>query len=307
MNSPYIIVPVHNRKEVTCRCLDMISPLLAQGWNIVVIDDGSNDGTSKTIQEIYPQVVLLEGDGNLYWNGAMELGMRWAYQDGASCIVWLNDDVSIEPKSIITVATKAQELNSVVSGLGCIIDETGKTVAYHQVSKRGSHCLIHSSIYTAESEMMPVDACRGNLVAFPRSVITSIGFPDGKNIPHMLGDLDYTLRATSAGYSCYIDPDALFNEEYAYRDDNGSWLLDSRSPLKLAKQSLSIRGTIYPRALLRYSFKHWKWRGLLNITFIYMRLVAIMTIKFIIPRTFIISIFGKRTNFYKHHRHRLEF
>ncbi|WP_411826372.1 glycosyltransferase family 2 protein [Luteolibacter sp. AS25] len=292
--SPHLIIPVYNRRSVTCRCLRMISPLLKNGWKIVVVDDGSTDGTRDAIENDFPDVKTLSGTGSLYWTGAMELGMRWAYDNGANCMVWLNDDVTLEPVVIENIAAKAMKQNCVISGLGCILDNKGDITSYHRLTYRGLGKLDQQIISEPPLDLIAVDACRGNLVAFPRDIVSRIGFPDGSKVPHMMGDSDYTLRATKAGFNCFIDPDSPFIEEYVYREDNDSWLLDSRTPLKIIRQTLSKRGGLYPRSFLIFSYRHWKMQGIANCLKSYSRLIIILTIKLITPRSLIERIFAKK-------------
>ena len=76
----YIIIPVHNRKEITLKCLDTLKQNGdLDKYYVIVIDDGSTDGTSEAIQSLYPDVIILTGDGNLWWTGAIKKGMEYAY------------------------------------------------------------------------------------------------------------------------------------------------------------------------------------------------------------------------------------
>ena len=97
----YIIIPVHNRKEITLKCLDILQK---NGdldiYYVIVVDDGSTDGTSEAIQSLYPNITILVGDGNLWWTGAIKKGMEYAYDKGAEYFIWLNDDCLVAKESI---------------------------------------------------------------------------------------------------------------------------------------------------------------------------------------------------------------
>lgn len=89
----YIIIPVHNRRVITLACLDTLQRNGdMERYRILVIDDGSTDGTAEAISRTYPEVTILSGDGNLWWTGAITKGMQYAFQHGADYFVWLNDD-----------------------------------------------------------------------------------------------------------------------------------------------------------------------------------------------------------------------
>ncbi len=75
----YVIVPVHNRKAVTLRCLHHLHTNgLPTETGIIVVDDGSKDGTAEAIAADFPEVKLVFGNGELYWTGGICAGMQCA-------------------------------------------------------------------------------------------------------------------------------------------------------------------------------------------------------------------------------------
>ena len=69
-NKVSILIPVYNRIEITKKGISQIFLSLSQLhisdiYEVIVIDDGSTDGTSDWIKQKYPQTIILYGDGNL--------------------------------------------------------------------------------------------------------------------------------------------------------------------------------------------------------------------------------------------------
>ncbi len=63
-----LIIPVYNRREITLQALRSLRRIDDQGLNvhIIVVDDGSTDGTGEAIRRDFPEVQIVEGDGTLH-------------------------------------------------------------------------------------------------------------------------------------------------------------------------------------------------------------------------------------------------
>ena len=66
-----VIMACHNRREHTLSCLKALKQQSVNGKVVVdvyLLDDGSTDGTSAAVKNTFPNVHIVEGDGNLFWN-----------------------------------------------------------------------------------------------------------------------------------------------------------------------------------------------------------------------------------------------
>jgi GT2 family glycosyltransferase len=246
--SVYIIIPVHNRQEITLRCLDYLKQqMVLKNYSVVVVDDGSSDGTSEAIEIQYPEVFLVRGHGNLWWTGAIRKGMEYALSKNANYFVWMNDDVipsfgTIQKLVNFCIHTP----NSIVSGQ-CYEEKELQTPTYGG-QKKGllSNQLFHTPI----SQVSQCDFMSGNLVCFPKSVIDKIGFPQNDYLPHNLADIVYTWEAKKAGYQLLVCGDASavckFNP---YEEGCDSSIIPMRNRWKLLS---SYKSNLYPPAFWYY-------------------------------------------------------
>lgn len=290
----HLVLPVYNRRETTLLCLTHLRDSGVGLWaQIVVVDDGSKDGTAEAIRAAFPEIIVLPGDGNLYWTGATALGMRRAMADGTACCVWLNDDSHPLAGAVERVVDHALETGGICSGLGRFVGSSrGHTfTALHQ----GRWGLRQQEVdFDKNKARIAVDCCRGNLVAIPRAVIEKIGYPDAENLPQYFADTDYTLRATSAGFSCVIDPQAVTEEMEHSGDFDEPWLTTSKPLSKIWARFALKQSGLYWWANWIYLRRHWgPWRGGLLFAAPYVRLVGVTLARAAIPPRWWNRLLGK--------------
>src|SRR5690606_8544988 len=71
---------------------------------VFLVDDGSTDGTGEAVKDNYPQVKVIEGNGDLFWNQGMRLAWKTAAETKAfNFYFWLNDDTILDQFSFIQI------------------------------------------------------------------------------------------------------------------------------------------------------------------------------------------------------------
>ena len=93
----YIILLTWNQRQDTLACLASLEQLTYPRFQILVVDNGSQDGTSEVIRRQFPAVDLLVNEHNLGFQGGFNLGMRYALAHGADFLLVMNNDTTVQP------------------------------------------------------------------------------------------------------------------------------------------------------------------------------------------------------------------
>lgn len=198
MSSIAVLLTVHNRKEKTVTCLSRLFSQIHNSQyilNVYVVDDGSTDGTSAEIAKLFPQVNLIIGDGNLFWNRGMHKAWEAAAKDKEyDYYLWLNDDTNIADDCI----ERLLDLSSANKDTAIIIGSTCATGNPNQITYGGWK---NGKLLTDLTKPNKCRTMNGNIVLIPRSVYDVLGMND-PTFRHCLGDTDYALRANENGIDC---------------------------------------------------------------------------------------------------------
>ena len=200
-----IIIPVHNRQSCVQSILTQIQAQtlkLSHLENIVVIvvDDGSTDGTNELIQRHFPTVHLLEGDGSLWWTGAIVKGMEYAAVNlNTDYVVWMNDDISIVDDficNLVSICGSSKYRETIVGGI--VRDKTYSDWIVYSGLRCGKP-IRHINDFSSSTEL-DVDTLSGNIVVIPKAVIDKIGMPNATKFPHHGGDYEFIKLAKENGF-----------------------------------------------------------------------------------------------------------
>ena len=70
----YVVTAVHDRYRITEKFIDSLLTQTYKDIHLLLVDDGSTDGTADMVRSKFPASTILTGDGNLWWGGALHMG-----------------------------------------------------------------------------------------------------------------------------------------------------------------------------------------------------------------------------------------
>lgn len=198
-----IVTPIHNGIEYTQTFLKSLKKVTYPNFEIIIIDDGSTDGSVEIIKKKYPEVKILNGDGNLWWSGATNLGVKQVLKDNISdYILTINNDVEVTPNFLTHLIECAQEYPKSLIGSKIYELKTkklwyagglvnwNKGIFYHNLK-------LNKNIFVA-------DWLTGMGALIKTDIYQKIGLYDGKRFPQYAGDLEFSIRAKKNGYKLLV-------------------------------------------------------------------------------------------------------
>jgi GT2 family glycosyltransferase len=167
---------------------------------IVLVDDGSKDGTSEAISRLYPQVKVIKGGGDLYWAGGMLYGWeQYVKFQKFNFLLVFNDDINIKDNALQTLITEYKSLAEINPSKELIIagalsvDNKYKLTSYGGFRSKYAWHPLKFELITPNGSNQEIDTFNLNFALIPASVTDKIGFFEGY-FKHSMADLEYGLR-----------------------------------------------------------------------------------------------------------------
>jgi len=240
----YAIVTCFNQVEKLKECLSALFYQDYSEMTIIVVDDGSSDGTVDFLQGLDGKVEIVRGDGSLFWGGGVAFGyehIRTRLSDtdyvllvncdsilGAGCVSKLVEFLeSKHNRAIAHALTLDSSCRETVVGSGSLIRNWPLFITDHPLRglKRDEVPPVPQEIHTVTARALLV----------PALVAKHVGFVDDSMFRHYGGDSDFGVRCYNNGFQPYILPAAT-----CYLDVQSTGVSSKKSNGKLGVQLKSL-------------------------------------------------------------------
>ncbi len=267
-NKIAVLLTCHNRKDKTLLSLKKLSESAVKfrrKLDIFLVDDGSHDGTDVAVKSQFPDVNIIAGSGNLFWNGGMRLAWDVASKKSYDYYLWLNDDTLIEEyalEELFDCYKRAQEKDkkpAIIVG-ACISSDTSGNFSYGGRSDTGP--------VLPNGNLQLCKYINGNIVLIPNEIFNELGNLS-VDYTHSMGDIDYGLRAIKKGYKLYT------TTKYVATCDLNSipaWQ-DPKVPLLKRWQLLHSPKGLNIKEYNRFRQKFWGKRWILYAVKVYLKVI----------------------------------
>ena len=198
----YILLPVHNRCEVTRRFIECLKVQTYRNFHLVLIDDGSRDGTSEMVSENISTLTVIRGTGNWWWSGSLQQGYRWLKKQNISTtdlVLIINDDTEFE-KDFLDNAKQYMDVHH-----DTLLLAEGYDKRTGEITSTGVH--VDWKKFTFQTvktcELINCLPTRGLFIRM--ADLKTIGGFYPRWLPHYLSDYEFTIRAGRNGLHLCTD------------------------------------------------------------------------------------------------------
>ena len=216
----HILLPVHNRVEITSRFIECLKAQTHTAYHLILIDDGSTDGTEEAARTGIMNLTVLKGTGDWWWGGSLHQGFKWLTRsevDPEDVVLIMNDDTEFQPDFI-------------EKGLA-ILRERPKTLLLARCYSQSSGELLDAGIRAewrhlgfAKAERPEDVNCLSTMGLFLRvKDFLAVGGFHPRLLPHFTSDYEFTMRALRKGFALITDPSLQLwlNEETTWNKEKG--------------------------------------------------------------------------------------
>ncbi len=215
MNQPrvFIVLVNWNGKDVTLDCLDSLSRISYANAKIVVVDNGSTDGSVQAIRSRFPAVDVLEMNRNLRFAGGTNAGIRYGLDHGAEMFLLLNNDTTVDRdflSAMVGCAASSPGIGMVAPKIYYHGDPTRIWFAGGSISL-WTGTMRHTGIREVDrgqyDTVRDIAYCTGCCILTTREVIEKVGMLD-ESYSIYAEDADWSMRVRRAGYRILFEPKA---------------------------------------------------------------------------------------------------
>ncbi len=214
MTCCYILLPVHNRREITQNFIKCLSSQTYQNYHLVLIDDGSTDGTDQMVKSQVANLTIIKGIGNWWWAGGLQQGINWLKSNAVDAqdqlVLMINNDVTFKSDFLETGIRLLQERpNTLLQAQAYSSSQTELCL------DRGLYVNLHKLTFDQTRSLAEINCLCTRGLFMRWQDLQRVGDFYPRLLPHYLSDYEFTIRAYRKGLSLTTHPDLQLwlNEE----------------------------------------------------------------------------------------------
>ena len=202
-----------NGLEDTLACLASLEASTWPELEVIVVDNGSVDGTGSAIRSQYPAVVLVQNGRNLGFAAGNNVGIRVALTHETDAVLVLNND-TIVPVDAVERLVGALGEDPSAGACSPVISYSEAPerlwfagATYDPMRGRAGRASAYESGASLPSRPVRIDRAAGAAMLVRRQVVEAVGL-FAEELFYLHEDVDWSLRIRAAGWHILLVPDA---------------------------------------------------------------------------------------------------
>ena len=214
-----IIILNWNGKEDTIECLESLKYITYPNYEILLVDNGSTDGSVKCFREMYSEIEIIENGGNLGFARGVNVGIKHYLVDkNTSFILLLNNDTIVYPDFLDKLIESMNINKNIGIASSKLINQNNQIQFQYNYLKPKVVYLIKQFIFfnlsknlymTTADLPIYIDVANGASMLINAKVIEKIGYMDSCFSPVYGEESDFCCRAKKAGFKIVFAPKSI--------------------------------------------------------------------------------------------------
>ena len=208
----YILIPIHNNIAETKKCLSCIRDQTYTNYEVIIIDDGSTDNSSEIIKKEFPDTTIIQGDGNLWWAGALYEGIEYVLKKAQpnDYVLILNNDLIFDNDYITNLVESSENNQGAIVGSLCKDQKTGAIIdSGVKIEWNKLKFDPIEIVDDGDNLIRDIDVLSTRGILIPVKIILNIGNFIPHKLRHYLSDYEYTIRMKKHGYKLLTSKKAI--------------------------------------------------------------------------------------------------
>lgn len=208
-----VVVLAWNQVDETIECLNSLSKSDYTNMEVLLVDNGSTDGTSQSIQRDFSQVRIIRTNSNVGIARGYNLGIEYSLGHGADYVMVMNNDTVVAPRMI------SQLVGAMVGhpDIGMVMPKIfyygnknllwSAGASWHPIPPRVTFIGLNSVDGPRFARTAPIEYAPSCCLLISKSALEKVGYFDG-GYYFYFDDWDYSTRLRNAGFKILLVAEA---------------------------------------------------------------------------------------------------
>jgi GT2 family glycosyltransferase len=224
MKKVAVVVLNWNGWRDTLACVTSLYDLNYLNFDLIVVDNGSTDGSQGHIEACFHGLKVLQTGSNLGFGGGCNAGIRQALERGADYVWLINNDATVDPNALTELVRLADE-QTLVGAVGSVLYETDKPKQIQLWGGGKVHLWTGFSLH--QKSPAQLDFVSGASMLLRREALEQVGLFDEQAFFMYWEDSDLGFRLRQSGWQLAVAETSCVWHKLSASLGKGSGQLDT--------------------------------------------------------------------------------